>query len=65
MTGFAVKDKLIEPIEDASVDPLRTKKPPPGAVPLFAMGHNPRYDAPSSTGDSNYFMGPYGKLDCA
>jgi hypothetical protein len=36
----------------------KKKKPPPGAIPLFAMGHNPEYDA---AGESDYYLGPYGK----
>lgn len=70
MAGFAAKDKLIggrsaeeEGLgEGASLDRLlRTKKPPPGAVPLFALGHNPRYDVAVAAGESNYAVGPYGK----
>ena len=67
MAGFAAKDKLIggrsaEEEEGASLDRLlRTKKPPPGAVPLFALGHNPRYDVAVAAGESNYAVGPYGK----
>jgi len=67
MSGFAAKDKLIglspELIEGVSSDRLRTKKPPSGAVPLFAMGHNPRFDVAAAAGESNYFVGPYG--ECA
>lgn len=67
MTGFAAKDKLIAG-RSAEVEGLgegdrllRTKKPPPGAVPLFALGHNPRYDVAVAAGESNYAVGPYGK----
>ena len=43
---------------------LRKKKPPPGGVPLYAMGHMPKYDANSNSAGNetnNYFLGPYGK----
>ncbi|KAJ1427662.1 hypothetical protein B484DRAFT_450245 [Ochromonadaceae sp. CCMP2298] len=38
------------------------KKPPAGAIPLFAMGHNPEYDVKyDAAGDSDYYLGPYGR----
>lgn len=69
MSGFAAKDKLIGQAAEegaSQLDRLRTKKPPPGAVPLFALGHNPRYEVVTATGgggagESNYAVGPYGK----
>jgi exonuclease VII small subunit len=55
---------------------LKKKPPPPaGAIPLFALGHNPQYDHPgrgkkshgvdlqdASAPAQNYFLGPYGAL---